>query len=183
MHRRTRLTALAIATTALTAPLSLSAQDLQWDGHFHGGDFSIAAGVGATFGLANGLAVYPSIEWTIADINPGVPLAFGASARGYLSIVQYLGTSYSSFGGGGFAIAHLGMDLDVLPDFLRNMDFYIGLGVAFNIIPSGFYTTGGLGFATFEGVNYFISESFAVYLEYVYWSYTSAGTIGVLLKL
>ena len=164
-----------LAAASIAAPLTVSAQNENWQGHFHGGDFSFAAGIGGTFGLAAGLALYPSVEWTIDDIHPGVPLAFGASARGLVSFANYLNQSVTAFGAGGFGIAHLGI--------FQQLDIYIGLGVAFTIVPLGFFTSGGVGFATFEGVNYFINESFAVYIEYVYWSYTSGASIGVLLKL
>jgi hypothetical protein len=184
MRIRRRYLTVAAGLLMLAAPLSVAAQDTEWNGYFHGGDFSVGAGVGATFGFfGGGLALYPAVEWTILDIDPGLPLAFGASARGFVSFSQYLNQSWTVFGGGGFATAHLGLDLDVLPDFFRKMDVYVGLGLAFTVAPVGFFNAGGLGFATFEGVNYFVNDSLAVYLEYVYWSYANGATIGVLLKL
>ena len=62
---------------------------------------------------------------------------------------------------------HLALDLDVPPSFSHPMDVYISLGSAFASVPSGFFTTAPLGFATFEGINYFLSDSPAVFVEYV----------------
>ncbi|MGC8766058.1 MAG: hypothetical protein ACP5QT_09290 [Brevinematia bacterium] len=70
------------------------------------------------------------------------------------------------------------------------IDFYIGVGVKFfnqsftgdaAYLNSLGYNYRGFGFATMVGINYFITDNFAINLEGSYYGY-GGGLIGVLYK-
>lgn len=99
-----------------------------------------------------------------------------------------------TFGAGGFGTAHLSfnnLENHAAP-WLENFDFYISLGFGVNYFSytgdwtDVFVDTTSLriGFASFEGVNWFFRENMALKLEYAYWGYVgSQTTIGILLKI
>jgi len=189
--RKTLLFALIIMLA--TAPAALFA----WDSLYESGDFNVSITASYLFPL--GVALYPGAEMILAQVKVAdeIPLDFGAAARGQIGfnrVGTYLGTNYgyTTFGAGAFGTAHLSFaDMgDHALEFLKNFDFYISLGVAFNY----FTYTGDwfgadtqnfrIGAASFEGVNWYINESLALKLEYVYWGYMgSSATIGVQLTL
>ncbi|MEK6794273.1 MAG: hypothetical protein AABZ39_05830 [Spirochaetota bacterium] len=137
------------------------------------------------FGVGGGVE-FVFAEWRIADV---VPLQFGITARGYADFVPWWAWG-SSFGVGGLATVHFSIkSLKLGITFVDNLDFYIGLGVGFNIVP-GWNTTylwywnpTGIGFWSSDGVNYFITENLAIFAEYNYYGGNSGGSLGLLLKI
>jgi hypothetical protein len=174
--------AIAVLVLVLAIPGAVSAQKTDWDGHFHGKDFSISAGLGLGFGYwGYGFQLYPGVEYTVADWKIGgvVPLALGVAGRGVINFDSYWGTG---FGLGPFAILHLGFKGLDIPKFLQNFDLYTALGLVFTF--GDYYTNGfGIGFASYGGFNYFFTPKLAVFLEGNYWGYYGGTTLGVLFKL
>lgn len=169
------------------------------DSIYEPGDFVVSAAVSFLFPL--GVAIYPGAELFITGINVAdtFPIDFSVAVRGQIGTASYsdilFGYSYgyTTFGGGPFASAHLSfkdMQNHSL-NFLENFDFYAGFGVVFNYFSyTGDYLvywasepTFRVGFGTYEGVNWYISDSFALKLEFVYWGWLSASaSLGVQLK-
>ena len=82
--------ALIIVAGLALVPASLFAQEVNWEGLYHKGDFSLEVGVGFGYhGVGYGLAVLPGAEWTVQDWKIGdvVPLAFGVTAKGFVEFV------------------------------------------------------------------------------------------------
>ena len=66
----------------------------------------------------------------------------------------------------------------------NRFDIYVAPGIGFNFDLGNYYANPfRLGFVTYDGFNYFVNDSFAVFVEGTYWDYYSGATIGVLLKL
>lgn len=164
-----------------------------WDGYFNPGNLTVSAGVGlGGFWYGFGLNLYPGLEFTFAKPKFGgvVPISFGVAARGLFGIYPgYLtyGTSLKA-GVAALGTAHLSLKgIDFNSDFLNKLDFYVGLGVSLLFLYPDYYLYARqipIFFASFQGVNYFFSDSFALYVEssymglYDYWV-----TVGVLFKL
>jgi hypothetical protein len=113
-----------------------------------------------------------------------VPLTFGVAAKGSINIYSSFWTAY---GGGVLGTVHLGFRGLDIPEWLQNFDVYVSLGLAISFfnytsVPSGFGDDLYFGFATADGVAYFINEKFAVYAEGNYWAYGGGATVGVLYK-
>lgn len=167
------------------------------------GDFSVDLGIGFGYWYGFNLAFYPRAEfifytWDVAD---KYPVNFGVAVKGYYSSWSY--TLYANYtygytflGLGAFVTGHFGLKSLNLGAFFDRVEVHAGLGLAFNYgIPTGTYwdyyrTTFGvaytdpvfsspIGFATYEGVTYFITDNFFVFAEYNYWSYASSGTLGL----
>ena len=74
--------ALVITVVLALVPVSVFAQQVNWDGQYQKGDFSMEIGAGfGSHGTAYGYSVgiLPGAEWTVADwkIDDVVPLAMG----------------------------------------------------------------------------------------------------------
>jgi len=173
---------LAVAIVALALPAAAFAQVENWEGHFEAKNVALSAGVGASYRSGDlGVAGYPGAEFIVAKWKSGdvVPLSFGIAARGLLGFSTSRGLVY---GGGAFGTFHLGLKGLDIPEVLQNLDFYVGVGVAFTW--SSYYATGyGLGINSYGGLNYFLSDKLAVQLEESYWGYYAGTTVGLLLKL
>jgi hypothetical protein len=170
---------LAVLVLILAIPGAAFAQKSSWDGLVHKGDFAAFVGVG----LGWGFSIVPGVEWAFVDVKIGdtVPLAFGVVGKG---VINFYSDFFTSYGVGALASAHLGLKGLDIPKFFQNLDFYISAGVAFSAFS---YATGStldygdtrFGFATSDGVAYYINDKWAIYLEGNYWSYAGNGAIGV----
>jgi hypothetical protein len=163
---------LALAVLLLAIPGAAFAQK-NWDGLVHQGDFAAFVG----FGFGWGFTIAPGVEWAFADVKIGdtVPLAFGLVGRGMINFYPGFWTSY---GVGALLSAHLGLKGLDIPEFLQNLDFYIAAGVGFSFFSEA-VSYNLVGFATTDGVAYYINDKWAVYLEGTYWGYSGGGAIGV----
>jgi hypothetical protein len=168
------LTALTVAAGLFLIPASLFAQEnprADWQGRYHKGDLTLEGGLGfGSHGEGNGygVAFAPGAEWTLQDWKVGgrVPLAFGVAAKGFVELVPGEGVG---FGAGGFATLHLGMLRAGFSDFLRKIDFVLGLGGGALVLPWDDPTFGLALPAIFGGASYFFKDNLAVYLEGVWW--------------
>jgi hypothetical protein len=169
---------LAVLVLILAIPGAAFAQKASWDGLVHKGDFAAYLGIGIGYGFS----VVPGVEWAFADVKAGtVPLAFGLSGKG---ILNFYPGFWSSYGLGALATVHLGLKGLDIPDFLQNLDFYLsaGLGMSYFSWASGysplFSNDLHFGFATADGVAYYINDKWAVYLEGTYMGYVAGAVIG-----
>ena len=157
-----------------------------WSGHFESGDTALSLGVGVGLGGNTlSLAAYPGFEQVFADfkIADTVPMSIGAGARGLASL--YIGgINGIAVGAGVFVPFHFGLDGLGL-GFIDQLDFYLapGVGVSLAIGDLGWTDPLRIRFAQYAGINFFLSESMAVFVEEVYWGYYTGATLGVLLKL
>ena len=164
-----------------------------WEGYFNPGNLTISAGIGlGGFWYGFGLNLYPGLEFTIAQPKFGgvVPISFGVAARGLFGIYPNYLTYGTGFKAGVAALgtAHISLKgLDFMSDFLQKLDFYVGLGISLLFLyPEYFLYTNQtpIAFASFQGVNYFFSDSFALYVESSYMGYYDYWvTVGALFKL
>ena len=102
----------------LGIPATLFAQDVDWEGNFEKGDFSVFAGIG--FG-GYGFSIVPGVEYTFAEWKAGdvVPLSFGITGKGSINIYSDYWTAY---GGGALVTVHLGFRGLDIPEFLQRFD-------------------------------------------------------------
>jgi hypothetical protein len=168
---------LALAVLLLAIPGAAFAQK-SWDGLVHQGDFAAYVGIGFGYGFS----VVPGVEWAFADFKIGdtVPLALGLAGKG---IINFYPGAWTSYGLGALATAHLGLKGLDIPDFLQNLDFYISLGIGLSWFTwdSGYialFDNPHFGFATADGVAYYINDKWAVYLEGNYMGYVAGAVIG-----
>ena len=191
MRRISKVFIIALIIAAL-ASVVLPAQDTGsgWDHHFTAGDLSLSAGIGFASGwYAFGLSAYPGVELILSDVKLGehVPLSFGVAGKGLVTFYSgYFAGSGIAAAVGGFGTAHLGFKNFVQPwEFLTNFDVYIGIGLALDLIRPTWWLTDAprLRFASFQGTNYFLSDTFAVFAESTYMGpYNYYGTFGALWK-
>ena len=161
--------ALIVVAGLCLVPASVFAQEVNWDGLYHKGDFSLELGVGFGYhggSYGYGLAVLPGAEWTVADWKIGdvVPLAFGVTAKGFVEFVPGEGLG---LGGGGFATFHMGFKGLDIPEFFQKIDWYAGLGAGVLFAPWD-DPTFGFAFPSYSGFSYLIKDNLAVYLEGIY---------------
>ncbi len=148
-----------------------------WEGLVHKGDFAAYAGIGIGYGFS----IVPGVEWIFADVKAGtVPLAFGLSAKG---LINFYPGFWSSYGIGALATGHLGLKGLDIPEFFQNLDFYIslGLGLSYFSWEAGYvplFDNPHFGFATADGVAYYINKKWAVYIEGTYVGYVAGAVIG-----
>ena len=168
-----------VGVLLLTIPVSIFAapKKTNWVGLVHRNDFAVYAGVG----IGLGFTIAPGVEWCFADVKVGnvVPLAFGLAGKGMINFYPGFWTSY---GVGALATMHLGLKGLDMPVFFQNFDFYISAGVglswfSYNLGVSR-YGAMNVGFATADGLAYYINKHWAVYLEGTYWGFTGGATIG-----
>jgi len=169
-----------VLAVLLLVPATVFAQTENWVGQVHKGDFSAQVGVGVGYGIT----IIPGVEWIWGDWRLGgvVPLAAGAAVKG---AINFYSDYWNSFGAAGFVTAHLGLKGLDIPEFLQKFDFYVGagLGLYYYNWASGYIGGDELhfGFATTEGVAWYITDKIAIYGEYNYWGY-SRGVLGVLFR-
>lgn len=157
------------------------------------GDLTVFGSVGFGYGLS--IALYPGVEMHMSQARIGdvLPLDFGLSGRGFFNSYSVSGLwGWTAFGIGAYGMAHLSFqEFDLPSDFFDKLDFYIGLGIKFDIYKyTGSYLNyygatssyGGLGFSTVSGFNYFFNDNFALMLEGNYWGNYGGGTVGILYK-
>jgi hypothetical protein len=147
------------------------------DTHANVGDLMVNAGI--NFGW-NGFGIGGGAEYIFAkwDIPNFAPLTFGGAAKAAIYIpgfdvdIAALGT------------VHFGLKtFSSLPEFLRNFDWYAGLGLGF-----GIGTHGGIGLSTGSGICYFLTPKLAINADYFYTNYFgsgsgSSGILGIRMKL
>jgi hypothetical protein len=174
---------LALGVLLLAIPVSTFAQIENWEGNVHKGDISVGVGIGIGFGFT----IVPGFEWVWGDWKLGdvFPLALGVAAKGS---INFYSTYWSSYGAAGMLTAHVGLKGLDIPDFLQRFDFYAGAGVGFvyysydtDVLPGWAYDEFSVTFATTEGTTFYITDNFALYLEYNYWGW-SRGVLGVLYR-
>lgn len=194
--RKHTIAACAIVLTALVAA-PVFGQNTDPATLAEKGDSIVSATVGIAFPFA--LVVYPGFEQVIAQttIADVLPLEFGIAGRGQFGFFNtssvYGSYGWITFGAGGFGTAHLALGelVDEPAEWLRKIEVYVSLGMALNFFSyTGDYdfyvgqSNVRLGFASFEGVNYHLSESLALKVEYAYWGFVgNQTTIGAQLKL
>jgi opacity protein-like surface antigen len=147
------------------------------EGHAAVGDFMVNAGINFGwygFGVGGG-AEYIFAKW---DIPNFAPLSFGGAGR---VAVYFPGFDIDI---AALATAHFGLKtFSSLPPWLRNFDWYYGLGLGVGI---GDY--GGVGISTGSGICYYLNPTLAISADYFYTNYFgsgsgSSGTLGVRLEL
>jgi hypothetical protein len=152
-------------------PASIFAQQVNWDGQYHKGDFSVEIGAGfGSHGSGYGysVAALPGAEWTVADWKIGevTPLAMGIAAKGFVEFIPGTGLG---LGGGGFAAFHMGFKGLDIPEFFQNMDIYAGIGGGVVFVSGADVPFGLVLPTTYGGFAWFFKENVAAYLEGIYW--------------
>ena len=162
----------------------------KWDSVYENYDLSLSAGVGFISPL--GVAGYPGAELILAQFKVAeeVPMDIGVAVRGQVGVNTRVTASettygYNTYGGGAFGTLHLSFgDIEGYElDFLKSFDFYASVGIAFNyfnlygIWPSPPPSKFSLNFATFEGINWFLTKRLALKLEFLYWGDTGASAV------
>ena len=148
------------------------------ESHVNVGDLMVNAGINfgwSGFGVGGG-AEYMFAKW---DIPGFAPLHFGGAAKVGLYFSSGFDIDLAAL-----ATMHFGLkSFTSLPEFLRNFDWYWGLGLGF-----GIGTWGGIGMSTGSGICYFLNPNLAVNADYFYTNYFGSGSgssaiLGVKLKL
>ena len=173
----------------LLAAGSIAAEDItaNWSSYFQAGDTSVSLGVG--FGaapLVSSVAAYPGFEQTIMDfkIAETVPLSVGVAAKGVANIYGGSGYAGINIGAGLFVPFHFSLrGLDI--PFFNRLDIYLAPGIGMNFDLGNYWLSNPMrfGFVSYDGFNYFVNDSFAIFVEGTYWDYYGGAAIGVLLKL
>jgi len=195
--RKSIIVFMILAMLVVFPLLAFGKSSKSFDSYLHKGDFAVLAGVG--LGYYGSITVYPGVEYLVYEtkIADFLPLEFGVSGRGFLNFYSHSDTwgtyGWTAFGAGGFGTVHWGLkgaNIDV-PNFLKKIDIYWGIGLTYSSFKytgdwaslSPYVNSGGaIGIATYGGFNYFINNHLAVFLEGNYWSY-GGGTLGIYYKL
>lgn len=162
LPRRLRRCCFLIAFAFLVFPPSLSAQENPSQGNspLESNDFQISAGgstLYAGFGRRWGATL--AAEFIFIDIDVGSPLelAFGAGAVGNV----FWSGGQTLWSAGAFGSAHL------FPG--HNFGIFLQLGAAYAFsriqIAGVSASAGGIGFVGAAGLELFLSDSFAIYVE------------------
>jgi len=168
---------LVLAVLLLAIPSTVFAQNVNWDGQLHKGDFGAFVGVG----LGYGVTVIPGVEWIWGDWKLGdvLPLACGVAVKG---AINFYSDYWSSYGAAGFITGHVGFRGLDIPEFLQNFDVYAGIGLGFYYYSWASGYLGGdefdINFASTEGLAYYFNEKFALYFEHNWWGY-NRGVLGI----
>jgi opacity protein-like surface antigen len=129
-----------------------------------------------------GIGVGAGVEYMFAkvDIANFAPLTFGVAAKAGLHFGSSLNLGVASLG-----TMHFGLKtFSSLPDFFRNLDWFIGLGVGMGILNPF-----GVGFASGGGISYYLNDKLAINAESVYTNYFGSlgsgliSTLGIRLRL
>ncbi len=198
MKQRTWVTLCVVFLFIVSTAAIAQSANTNWDSVYNAGDLAASISAGVAFPFA--IVAYPGAELILAGIDIGnlIPIDFGVAARGQFGILSAssLGYNYGwiTLGAGAFGTAHLSFNnlRDHFAPWLENFDFYLSLGLGVNYFAyTGDWASVNsvskplrVGFASFEGVNWFFRENMALKLEYAYWGYVgSQTTFGILLKL
>ncbi len=187
VYQKLQFTLLCVAIIAASAFAQDNAFE-NWDPHFQQGDISYSAAIGVSpWWGRTGLSLTPGMEFIFSEYRVGetVPLSFGVAAMGNIS--TDIGDGFSDLGVtvAGLATAHLGFKNVSEPlGWLSNFDLYFRLGLSYDIIRPDWFGNGRLRFASIQGANYFITETFAVLAESSHLGrYRNYLTLGVLWKV
>ncbi|MFW5814791.1 MAG: hypothetical protein ACOCWX_05025 [Spirochaetota bacterium] len=198
--RRTGIVLILLSLLASTAFGQSGAPRLAT--HYQPGNVAFSLGAGFGFGGRGvGVSLYPGAEFIVAKIRPADVLSidFGAGARGGFTFRSY-GTTpaagYIALGGAPFVSAHMGLrgfTGNEVAEYLDRIDIYTAFGLGYlAYVPTGAAGAidGGLAFANFSGVNYFLTDSFAVSLGTNYLTSWASGVggafstgVGVMIKI
>ncbi|MFW6260919.1 MAG: hypothetical protein ACOC6J_04980, partial [Spirochaetota bacterium] len=198
--RRTGIVLILLSLLASTAFGQSGAPRLAT--HYQPGNVAFSLGAGFGFGGRGvGVSLYPGAEFIVAKIRPADVLSidFGAGARGGFTFRSY-GTTpaagYIALGGAPFVSAHMGLrgfTGNEVAEYLDRIDIYTAFGLGYlAYVPTGAAGAidGGLAFANFSGVNYFLTDSFAVSLGTNYLTSWASGLggafstgVGVMIKI
>lgn len=155
-----------------------SAAEGQGEANVNVGDLMVNAGVNYGwygFGVGGGVE-YMFAKW---DIPNFAPLTFGGAAKVGVSFGSGVSVDVAALG-----TMHFGLKtFSSLPEWMRNLDWYWGLGAGL-----GIGTYGGFGIATGSGICYYLNPTLAINADYFYANYFgsgsgSTGVIGIRLKL
>lgn len=185
MNKRSLLLLLVAGLMTVVPGILFAQSGTRFTSYYEPGNVAVSVEAGASFGYSGfSIAAYPSIEFLAAKyrIGDSVPLDFGVEVKGRVGIGV---GSYSGLGigVGGFGTVHMGfrgMSGDI-GKILSRIDVFAGLGVAYDF-ESSYYNTFGLGFASFGGLNYFLSDTMAVVFGESYWNGFADTTIGLRLR-
>jgi len=168
----------ALLLAVLVLVLAIPGAAFAWDGQVHKGDLAAFLGLGVGWGFS----LDPGVEWAFLEWKAGdkVPFTFGLAGKG---AINFRPNYWTSFGIGALATAHLGLKGLDIPDFLQHLDIYIGAGVGLRFFSYDSashvdYGDSVLGFATSNGVAYYINDKWAGYLEFNWWSHSGGATLG-----
>jgi hypothetical protein len=115
------------------------------------------------------------------DLGP-VPLQWGVMARGLLAFPFFLGSGWLDWGAAPLVSLHTGFNFGKSLEF----DVYIALGLGLYGTTGTYYSTWNpinVGFASFDGVAWKLSDKWFLLGEYGYVGSTSVYGIGVEMKL
>ncbi len=134
--------------------------------HAEKGDLDVFGGVGwgwRGFGIGGG------VEYVVQKFSiPGFPLSLGVMGLAGFDFGSEVDVSAA-----GMASLHWGMKAyKDFPAFLRNFDWYIGLGFGVGLLPPGF------GVSTGGGVSYYVNEKLAIDFHSFYIDYFAGGGSG-----
>jgi len=164
---RLKTVLMIILCIALTMPVFAKKNDTPFGSQYKDTNMAVRIAVG---GQANGLAIFPGVEYIVAKTEfaeGNMPIDIGVLAEGYLGI-----GSTMQFGVGAFATAHFGFrGLDI--EIFENLDLFLGLGVGF---VTGY--TFPITIAGISGLSYFFNPNMSAFLEYNYLA-ASSGSLGI----
>jgi hypothetical protein len=160
----------------------VSADKVLWGSNYDVGN--VVAGVDAAFEVGANIevSVYPSVELILLEpvFEDAAPLNIGAKAYGRFGIALMSPGFDAGIGLAG--TAHLGFaDLDIpeAEGVFDPIDLFLEIGVCFDILRTSTYP---IGLILNSGLDYWMSEDFAVGLKYTSWNSYSGGAVGLLLK-
>jgi hypothetical protein len=143
------------------------------------GQFNVYGGVGLYYG---GFNVTGGAEYIIQDFDIGtVPLEWGVMAQAIVGFSNYAYATGVDWGAAPMVSLHWGTDFGGMARF----DFFISAGVGLfgGAYWSYYYGPVGVGFASYDGVQWMFSKNLGLLLEYGYIGWASTGAIGVVWKL
>lgn len=182
-----RVATLILAALLLAVPVTAQESSSILATHYQPGNVAFSLGAGAGFGGGFGATLYPGAEIIVAKVRPAglFSLDFGLGAKGALSVWRssFSDVGYYSIGVTPLVSAHLGLRGfagSELAEYLDRIDLFTSFGLGYQlVVPTGTTAgdaTGGLAFANFSGVNYFLTDSIALTVSSNYLS--SGSTLG-----
>lgn len=174
---KVRVLILAIALVLSAAAYAESSKGITHEVLAEKGNTYMLGGIGYGW---RGFEVNGGAEYIFQKIEiPGFPLSLGVMGLAGLDVGSTINISAA-----GMATLHWGLKAyKDFPEFLRNFDWYIGLGLGLGILPPG------LGISSGGGVSYYMNDKLAIDLHSFYVNYFVAGssgfdgTIGIRYKL
>jgi len=158
--------AAVVSLMIMFAASPVLAQNVTNDVHAEKGDFDALGGIGYGW---RGFGVSGGVEYIVQKfVIPGFPLSMGVMGLAGLDFGTSLDVSAAAM-----ATLHWGMKAyKDFPEFLRNFDWYIGLGVGVGIVPGGFGVSSG------GGVSYYVNSKLAIDLHSFYINHFVGGGSG-----